>query len=106
MKNWIAIKLCSLLLLCCENNSQDFKNEERINNVSAIVVYHGSPAVDGCGWLIHQEKDVYAPLELDSDFMKDSLEVVLSYKILQTYWTCGWREPGYKNIDIIKIKNQ
>jgi hypothetical protein len=106
--------LFGLFLIGCESQSPiDKVPEEQIDkipegqrDVSALVYYEGNPGVDGCGWLIQHDQDSYSPVNLDSVFKIDSLKVVLSYKILESTWNCGWRLPGYKEIEILEIKNQ
>ena len=61
---------------------------------------------NGCGWLIKIDSLLYAPTTLDSEFKKDSLKVILDYDILSTTWNCGWRKPGYIQINIERIKIQ
>lgn len=100
----LSIGACAL---SCESHST-LNNiaPEGQSEVSAIVVYGGDPAVDGCGWLIQHGENLYSPVNLASDFKGDSLKVVLSYKVLESTWNCGWREPGYKQIEVLKIKKQ
>ena len=74
--------------------------------VSAIVVYEGDPAVDGCGWLIQHGQNIFSPVNLDSDFKTDSLKVMLIYKVLDSTWDCGWRMPGYKQIEVLEMRRQ
>jgi hypothetical protein len=70
------------------------------------VIFDGSPAVDGCGWLIHHDQNFHTPVNLDSLFMIDSLKVILSYNILESTWNCGWRQLGYREIEIVEIEKQ
>lgn len=98
--------LFGLSIISCESQStiEEVPAEQR--NVSALVIFDGNPAVDGCGWLIHHDQNYHAPVNLDSVFMTDSLKVVLSYNILESNRLCGWRDPGYKEIEIVDIKKQ
>jgi hypothetical protein len=75
-------------------------------NVSGMVLDFGNPAVDGCGWLIKIDSVIFSPISLDPKFKIDSLKVILDYNILNSTWNCGWREPGYPQIEIINIKKQ
>jgi hypothetical protein len=102
----LLILSIGLFAFSCENQSPVDMDIEAQNNVSALIVYEGDPAVDGCGWLIQRGQNFYSPVNLDSDFKTDSLKVVVSYKILESSWNCGWREPGYKQIEILNIKKQ
>jgi hypothetical protein len=97
----------ALFSFSCENQSSlSDIGPERQSEVSAVVVYEGDPAVDGCGWLIQHAQKFYSPVNLGSDFKIDSLKIVLSYKVLESTWNCGWREPGYKQIEVLKMKKQ
>lgn len=82
----------------CEKNKQDTLNS------TGLILDYGDPAVDGCGWMIEINKLVYSPKSLDSSFRKDGLKVIIDYQQLSTIWNCGWRSPGYKQIEIKNIK--
>lgn len=112
MKNLtsIIILLVTVLMLsnfsCNDNQTPLDKESKTKNDVSAVVIYDGEPAVDGCGWLIQCNQSSYSPINLNSEFQVDKLNVTVSYIILESTWNCGWREPGYRRIEIIKIKKQ
>ena len=84
------------------------KNYNLLNNQtsSGLILNYGDPSVDGCGWMIEIDKIVYSPTSLDSVYKKDSLKVILDYQVLSSVWNCGWRSPGYKQIEIKTIKKQ
>ncbi|MCV9388131.1 hypothetical protein [Reichenbachiella ulvae] len=98
----ILILLIGLCALSCENQSP--LNSVSEADVPALILFEGDPAVDGCGWLIHHENTSYSPVNLHTDFQHDSLKVILSYNVLESTWNCGWREFGYDEIEISKIK--
>lgn len=106
--NWLIIVLFlfGVYAFSCESQSPLEKESEDQSNVSALIVYDGDPAVDGCGWLILHGQNTYSPVNLDSNFQTDSLKIVLNYKILESTWNCGWREPGYRQIEILEIKKK
>ncbi len=81
-------------------------NDEELNfkNMGGLVLYNGNPSVDGCGWIVKIDTNEYSPINLDSKFQKDSLEVVLKYDTLCSSWNCGWRMSGYQEIDIKEIE--
>ncbi len=96
-----------LYAFSCDNQTPiSTIDSEGQSEVSGIVVYAGDPAVDGCGWLVQHQENVYSPINLDPSFNIDSLKVILSFKVLDSTWKCGWREPGYKRIEILNIKKQ
>ena len=79
------------------------ENEPDVQNVNGLVLYYGDTAADGCGWIIKMNNVEYSPINLDSKFQEDSLEVILDYDTLTSTWNCGWRKPGYQQIQIITI---
>ena len=75
-------------------------------NVQGTVLFFGEPEVDGCGWMIKVDDELFSPVSLDPVFKKDNLKVIIDYNILNSTWNCGWRVPGYFQIDIRNIKTQ
>lgn len=104
MKTLISclIGLLFILILGCKKNDQN--NSMIYQNISALVLNYGDPSVDGCGWMVKTDKDIYSPVNLNNDYKKDSLIIFMDYEILSTTWNCGWRTPGYKEIQINKIR--
>jgi len=99
-----AFAIFLLMAFSCKEDEEKMDSQKQ--NVSGLVLYFGDPAVNGCGWLIEIDSVIYSPILLDSMFKKDSLKIILDCDILKTTWNCGWREPGYPNIEIKKIKIQ
>ncbi len=93
----------SLVFLAISCEKKDELNQYHTNG---LVLYYGDPAVDGCGWMIKIDTVVYAPINLDANFQKDSLKVVVDYQTLKSTWNCGWRSFGYQQIKIGYIKQQ
>ncbi len=94
-----------LLPLCVAMLGGGCEDEEKLDmkNSEGLVLYYGDPSVDGCGWMIKIDTTVYSPINLDSIFQKDSLEIILNYDTLISTWNCGWRDPGYQEIEIKEI---
>jgi hypothetical protein len=84
--------------------SCDTKNESEFQMQNGLVLYYGSPAVDGCGWVIRIDKVDYSPMNLDAKFEKDSLKVVVNYQILKSTFICGDGVGRYQQIKITSIK--
>lgn len=80
------------------------ESNTHVQSASALILYYGDPSVDGCGWLISTDENIYAPTNLDSIYHSDSLRVILDYDTLFSSWNCGWRNSGYKEIKIYNIK--
>ena len=86
--------------------SCDKKSDPNLLSAKGLVLNYGDPEVDGCGWVIKVDTVVYSPVNLDQAFKQNSLKVKVEYQVLNTYFSCGWRTPGYKQIKIISIKKQ
>jgi hypothetical protein len=96
------LPLCVVMLGAgCEKDE-----ESDIKDAHGLVMYYGDPAVDGCGWIIKINNSEYSPINLDSKFHEDSLEIILDYDTLISTWNCGWRQPGYQQIQIIAINTK
>lgn len=78
--------------------------EDDLPGKRAMVKFTGDPAVDGCGWLLKVGDDDLKPVNLQKEFQKDGMEVNVAFKPLVSRWRCGWREPGYEEIEITRIK--
>jgi len=101
-KNIIIASFLTTLFISSFSCVKDEK-ETNSNQVNGMILYFGDPAVDGCGWVIKTDTIVFSPIELESEFKIDSLKVTFEFKLLDTWWKCGWREPGYQQIEIEKI---
>jgi len=106
MKNFIKILLIfSVLPIMVINCQNEVAALEKISETpKATIVFAGDPSVDGCGWLLSIENKLYHPVNLASDYKVDSLKVSIKYELQSGTWTCGWRSPGYENIEIKEIK--
>ncbi|MGI4751971.1 MAG: hypothetical protein ACRYFB_15160 [Janthinobacterium lividum] len=86
-RNWIIV---FLLLFCwitgCKKESQSTYTEK-----SAMVLNAGNLASDGCGWLLKLDQDntVFSPLNLPELLQTDSLQVTISYNLLNTKFNCS-----------------
>jgi hypothetical protein len=105
MKTRILFLLLAFMgVFGCEKNLNISQAEFR--NQSGLVLYTGDPAVDGCDWLIKVDTVFLKPVNLDSYYKKDNLQVKLNFDTLSTRWQCGWREPGYQEIQITRISRK
>ena len=86
--------------------SCDKKNESEFQMQNGLVLNYGNPAADGCGWVIRIDKVDYSPVNLDTNFQKDSLKVVVDYQVLKSTFNCGLNDYGYQQIKIVSINYQ
>ncbi len=87
------------------------KHDIAINdiNTNATVLDTGSPAADGCGWLVQIEgtNDRYSPANLPDSYKTANLKVYISYKLLSTRFQCGMvPNNGFVQIQLDAIKKQ
>jgi len=104
MKTFILKFSAAFLLLALMGTGCEKEEEPDFQNVKGIILFRGDPATDGCGWLIEINNVEYKPQNLESIFQKEGLVVVLDFDTLNSIWNCGWREPGYQEINIVKMK--
>ena len=103
-KHLIFVSLFISVFMSSSSCVKDEQNPtEKISN--GMVLYGGSPATDGCGWVILTDTAIYAPIELETEFKVDSLDIIFDCEILDTWRRCGWMIPGYQEIEIISIEN-
>ncbi len=80
------------------------KKSDRLTaeNVPATINFTGAIAADGCGFLIKIDGSgtSYHADNLPVDFQKDKLQVIVSYQLLNTKYSCGLIS---NNISVIKI---
>ena len=99
----VSAILFMITLISSFNCRKDEQKSVGKSNIG-IILYFGDPAVNGCGWVIKIDTTIYSPIELETKFKIDSLEVKLDCEILDSWWKCGWREPGYREIQIKTIE--
>ena len=71
----------------------------------AMIIDTGSPAVDGCSWLVKIDSShIYHPDVLDSSFKQHQLQVKITYDITGEKFLCSFRAqiPIIHVIDIRK----
>lgn len=95
MKNYILPKLLVLICTCfiisaCKKDI--IYQDKRSNQLKAIatVINSGSPALDGCGWLIKVGPVSYSPDNLPENFKESGINVKIEYTVSDTDFVCGW----------------
>ena len=110
----IALTLAVCFSSCGKRKNLELDNCGVVLNKEGLVMDFGSPAVDGCGWLIEVNDSIYAPEDwkLDEKFRIDSLKIYIDYKKISSFRDCNWWTPGqdvypnhvYPEIKILTIK--
>lgn len=105
MKTYLLINIgLGLFLSSCS----DIFSDSDVKGVDAKIVFAGSEASDGCGWIVVvSEEEKYKPESLPEEFKIDKLAVNVSFKELDSTYSCGFpsvNSPQYPNIRITKIK--
>lgn len=62
--------------------------------VDAVILDFGSPAVDGCGFVIQIENQIYYPVNLEEKYQIDGKNVKVQYNTLEEMHTCGFSHSG------------
>lgn len=76
--------------------------------VDAVILDFGSSAVDGCGFVIQIEDQIYYPVNLEEKYHIDGKNVKVQYNTLEEMHTCGFPHSGviFQKINIRKIRNR
>ncbi|MGI4803892.1 MAG: hypothetical protein ACRYFL_03910 [Janthinobacterium lividum] len=71
-------------MISCQKEEQTVYKE-----TDAMLLNAGNIASDGCGWLVKINNDtVFSPLNLPELLKTDSLQVTISYNLLNTKFNC------------------
>jgi len=95
----IPLILTALFLMsngCKKGNSEVLQSEATIRD-------WGSPASDGCGWMIRVGESFYSPAKLDEKYQVNNHEVILEYELTGEKYSCGFPTSTY--YEIIRIKS-
>ncbi|HIX53770.1 MAG TPA: hypothetical protein VK076_10700 [Candidatus Sphingobacterium stercoripullorum] len=108
MKNQsIVIRAC-LLLLALVTLYVNRGCEKQGQWIDARVLDFGSPAVDGCGFVLEIGDSIYFPANLQEKYQVDKKEIQLKYRLLEDLKTCGFSdsEARYQKLTINAIKDR
>ncbi|MDB5125421.1 MAG: hypothetical protein JWP94_3550 [Mucilaginibacter sp.] len=102
--------LPALTMLSCKKHPINLgKPGATVITGDATITYWGSPAADGCGWLIeiNGTNNSYSPANLPDIYKTASLKVHISYEILSTRFQCGMAATsGFPQIQLDAIAKQ
>lgn len=100
MKNQTTFRSVYLLsmALITLNLNNGCEKEERW--VDAIVLDFGSPAVDGCGFVLEIGGNIYFPINLEEKYLVDKKEIRLQYSVLEDMQACGFPHSGVEYQEI------
>lgn len=104
MKRILRQRVLALFLLAVLSGSCN-KSAEWIDGT---IVDRGSPAVDGCGFLLEAKGKTYYPINLDERYQIDGKRVRVRFSITDEMYTCGFSHAGikYQKINIRDIEDK
>ncbi|MBE9583037.1 hypothetical protein IM792_01110 [Mucilaginibacter sp. JRF] len=83
------------------------KKDKNAKEAEGIIMNTGTPAADGCGWLIQMNNVMYSPDNLPASFMQDSMQVKVTYNTLTTRFSCGMiAGNGFPQIHLTNIRKK
>jgi hypothetical protein len=76
--------------------------------LDAVILDLGSPAVDGCGFVLEIGDKIYYPINLEEKYQIGGKTVKVRYSVLEEIHPCGFphSEIKYQKINIKKIKDR
>lgn len=102
MKNLLLF--ISVLLFSAFSCKKENDNELTSNGT---IMYTGSPATDGCNWVIVVDSTYYYPVNLPEDFkIEGEYKVKLSYTLTGENYSCFYPMATMPEIWIDEIKFQ
>lgn len=85
MRYCIILIFALMLAACSKDNCKD--KDGRLE-ATATVIDSGSPALDGCGWLIKIDNKDYSPDNLPENFQFNNIQVKIVYTISDAKFSC------------------
>ena len=95
--------LFTLIITACSKDKCNEPHEDRLE-ATATVINSGSPALDGCGWLIRIDNKDYSPDNLPENFQFNNIQVKIVYTISDAQYNCGFGGSGINYIHLYDIK--
>ena len=80
--------------------------DEEILVQEAVISFAGDAALDGCGWIIETQDNIYYPTNLDDVFQVDSLPINLEFTPLESRHCNQWGTVGIQEIEILNIEHK
>ena len=108
MKNQTAFRPSYLLLMVLINLHLTSGCKKEDQWTDAVVLDYGSPAVDGCGFVLEIDGNIYFPVNLEEKYRVDKKEVRLQYNLLGEMQTCGFPYSGleHQKVRIREIRDR
>ena len=73
-----------------------------MDTLEGLLVYHGSPAADGCGWLFHVDTVDYHPVDLPDKYLRDSTTLRLKGEKLTAYFYACWNGK-FRKLKVLEV---
>lgn len=94
-----------MVLIASALNIGCSKEEQWLN---AVILDLGSPAVDGCGFVLEIGDQIYYPVNLAEKYQIDGKVVKVRYSVLEEKYTCGFphSEIRYQKVNIKEMRDR
>lgn len=93
MQKLITILSISVLFFSC--------NKQK--SIKGTVKDYGAPELDGCGWVIDVNGEIFKPTNLDAEYKVHELDIKFDYKDLKSTVGCGINPNAFKQIELLKV---
>ena len=100
---YLIVTTTLLLFSACKSKGGAVDDNSCNSCEDAIIRNYGDPAMDGCGWVVDVSSTIYMPKNLLPEFYTDSLEVSVTYNVLERV-NCGLLKDAYLAIFIEEIQ--
>lgn len=94
--------LLLVIIGCCKKEEEVFPKDTLI--AQGEITDWGSPAVDGCGWLIKIDENTFAMDNFNEKFKENNLQVKVYYLQTDFHYLCGRGGKPFRVIRILKME--
>ena len=95
--------LFSLIITACSKDNCKKPHEDRLE-ATATLINTGSPALDGCGWVIRIGDKSYSPDNLPENFQINNIQVKIVYTLSDAKFICGYGGAPLNYLHLYDIK--
>ncbi len=101
----------------CGSNGQEYPNpchaecdgvtytEGKCPERAEMIVRDWGPiGADGCGWMLELDSNThYHPVNLDSSYYQNGLQIDLSYQVIISEHICGLAPTAYPELNVLEV---
>ncbi|EAY27645.1 hypothetical protein [Microscilla marina] len=104
--SFIFFLLLLVVSYACTKQASSLATAENSQAIVGKVLYTGSVAADGCGYIISAKGKRLKPVNLDQAFRQNGLDILFTYQVSNQEFSCGMQATKLTTVDILSIKKR